>query len=145
MILKAQELIPFPLELLEAKVEFRLTGSRFFGTHTVKSDYDFFASHCDEAIKTLKDAGFTRILSGYKDRNTVEVWYLIRAGCSCHVQLEIDVELKSKIQQLMKDELPYDLLENMSRRKMLGREIWDWAYQCAELPYKMGRTSRKKA
>ena len=56
------------LSILEnSKFAFQLTGSRFFGNATEKSDWDFFVQNSPEAIDFLRSNNFALITSAHSD------------------------------------------------------------------------------
>ena len=78
--------------------EFYQTGSRFFGTHTSCSDFDFFATHTEELEDSLCSDGFVLDKSGeYNDPSLVCV---LRKG-EVHVQLVLSALVKNNVQSLI--------------------------------------------
>ncbi len=97
-----------PLKVL-GKPHFHLVGSRAVGNDTPESDWDYVASYGDkEALKTLKNLGFTKIealsqpenkygetkSNEYMDYNTQEVWELK----SERLEVALVTSVKAKMQ-----------------------------------------------
>lgn len=109
---------------------FFLTGSRFFGTHTENSDFDFFAHYNIGLIVSLESFGFSRVTDPHSlsmsyinaEQGIVTVFVLD----NCHIQLVKDVEQKKEIQKILKGNLHLikDLLTNKKQAKML----WSFTY-----------------
>lgn len=98
-------------------LEFHLTGSRFFGTATTNSDWDFFVQDGPGVQDKLLWLGFMHLTEhSYKDSNTLEVW---RYTTLVHVQVVKDATLKAKIQKIFKS-------RNILRP---SRKCWDLAYE----------------
>ena len=72
---------------------FHLTGSRFFGTATEKSDTDFVASYSKEVVEWLAEQGYKRIQapSEMYDEGiyTKEVWR--------HDKFNIEIQLTENL------------------------------------------------
>ena len=118
MVISAEEKVfDLPIRSLfyrDDKFVFFLTGSRYFGGSTEKSDYDFFAQHSDELMKALEQTGF-HILSTYfgdstgkllgRDPDIVEVARYqgesLRGPFSIDVQLVHNFERRKKITELL--------------------------------------------
>jgi hypothetical protein len=100
------------LDLMDEKApKLYLTGSRFFGTATEMSDWDFFTGVSMETYVWLKDKKFEAIPFGSDgegnysklDRNTMEVWRLLYHGqTQIDIQLVHDVALKIRVQEAIK-------------------------------------------
>lgn len=60
----------------QSKIEFHLTGSRYFGNAKPTSDWDFFTENDQDTVQWLRDAGFRCIKENhqYKDCQVVSVW-----------------------------------------------------------------------
>lgn len=87
------------LSILEnSAFEFHLTGSRFFGSHQINSDYDFFTENAEDCEEYLIENGF-RTRRTYK--NMVGIAKLYELG-KVQVQLVNGAKLKNKIQDALK-------------------------------------------
>lgn len=82
------------------KFKFYLTGSRYFGSSGLLSDWDFFVEHTDEVKVFLTDLGFENICNKdyLFDRTTV---YTYRYQ-NVDVQLVTNIQVKKKAQLLIK-------------------------------------------
>lgn len=95
-----------PLMLIQTSpFDFTLTGSRFFNTARVDSDWDFFVqedkiSREEKGVRGwLSDNGFFPVpTSRYMDILTIEVWR--KEGCD--VQIVKDANAKVKVQEVLK-------------------------------------------
>lgn len=114
------------LELMEkSEFNFHLTGSRFFGTATEKSDYDFFIED-SEAVRTqlikwrfyIESTGIT-----YADTQTIRIY---KHPDNIHIQLVRNVPLKEKAQSILKDF--YRKGNNYRMTKPQLRRIWDLVF-----------------
>lgn len=86
--------------LYESETTFHLTGSRFFGGNSGRSDYDFFAQTSPEVIVELAGLGFKRTTGTYYSDPLVQsVWY--QEVANVHVQLVSDVDAKIAVQHLL--------------------------------------------
>lgn len=124
----------------EMSLNFYLTGSFYFRTHTVDSDVDLFININSPNIeKILVEQGFkcltTAEMKYYVDSNTASVYR--SAKFNCDVQLVNNPELKSLIQ--MKH---YKILKSVSRiGKLERRQFWDLLYtfeNSLQFPVKLG-------
>ena len=121
------------IELALMNERFYLTGSRFFGTATVHSDYDFFTQDSDMVRYRLRTLGFAVLPiseSEYKDVNTVLVMRKMFPGSDIwiDVQLQKDAILKNFVQNQLYEILHYD---NASKARRT--EIWNMLYAAAGL------------
>jgi len=118
------KVVPATIEnLMKSEFTFYLTGSRFFGNVTEKSDWDFFVKDSPEVREFLESICFSYEYqgnSGYKDAFLTTVMYS-RIPRGIHVQLINEVELKVKVQNYLKD-FPWDSIPKENRDA-----IWDWA------------------
>lgn len=74
---------------------FHLTGSRFFGTETENSDWDFFIQMDEKISSELEQKGFRLETESYKeDPNIVQVW----KKENVHIQLVNNVKAKEWVQ-----------------------------------------------
>jgi len=115
--------------------ELYLTGSRFFGTATKGSDWDFMLQ--DEENLThesfLKEMGFKPEDGGrYPDLLTTEVWWCdeLRA----HVQIVKDVRVKLLAQEAIKRTNALAITESYTTRDSFGKRtmrrlVWDLAIE----------------
>jgi hypothetical protein len=80
----------------QSPITFHLTGSRFFGTDTEESDWDFFTQDLPGTRTELHHAGFKLDSESYpNDTNFVAVY----AKDNVHVQLVPDVRMKKCVQE----------------------------------------------
>ena len=83
----------------EERFKFFLTGSRYFGTYTNNSDWDFFVEFSYEVKIWLEKEGFEKKTNtDYDDKTVIEAY---SAG-GVDIQLVTDVELKNTAQELLK-------------------------------------------
>lgn len=106
--------------------EFHCTGSRYFGTATATSDWDFFVQECSEIQKSLIAIGFCRVKNKYTDKNTVCVYQ--HASANVHVQVVKDAALKARIQLAIKENKCFFLLTGS---KPQNRATWDLLFELA--------------
>ena len=114
---------------------FHLTGSRFFGYATSKSDWDFAAQYSPELVRKLRDIGFVSCDRGYVrygDGYTVDVM----EHCDVQVQLRSDLGLTLKVRDLLYNELRGELRAAGHEQR---REAWRLLYGVVELLSKGGR------
>lgn len=107
--------------LATSPFQFHLTGSRYFGTATPNSDWDFFVLDENPLVRFLNESGFTYV-SGhtYSDSNTAAVW----KKDNVHVQVVESVRLKLQAQAIIKS---FNLLK---RDKAFNRLIWNAVFSC---------------
>ena len=79
-----------------------LTGSRFFGTATDKSDFDFFVQYEQNIGLTLARFGFDKLhhMSSYLDKDCESVW--LHQTYPIHIQLSYDVLRRLRARNLLK-------------------------------------------
>jgi hypothetical protein len=80
------------------KEPFTLTGSRFFGGYSERSDWDFFAEYSERLQESLVNFGFT-LTSDYTNMSHVVA---VLAFHGIHVQLVRDAALKCKVQEKLR-------------------------------------------
>lgn len=125
--------VPTALDKIrESSHQFYLTGSRFFGTATEGSDWDFFVKHSEEVALDLHKWGFQLVQGprndNYKDKNTVVVfWHPLHR---VHVQLVHDDVKKEKIQLAMRVHLK-DVIFLVSSKDR-AQQIWNFAFSLLE-------------
>ena len=89
-------------------INFRLTGSRFFGTQHQYSDWDFFTEDTDHTKVLLTTWGFTPVViyQGDATISTVLRWHKARLMEQIHVQLiQPDmIQVKEDAQQIIKNQ-----------------------------------------
>jgi hypothetical protein len=107
-------------QLASSDRTFWLTGSRFFGTHSHNSDYDFFTQHDEDVERYLEmELGFHREWSeSYTDPIAKSCW----RKDNVHVQVVSDADLKLDVQMWLKEHprlLGFD--------KRLNRAVWTTA------------------
>lgn len=115
------------LEILNNSFGFQLTGSRYFGYQSNKSDWDFFVQERPkrEVEKWLISRGFRCISqpTHYKDKMCLTVWRWEDETNQIDVQIVRDAELKQKCQQWL-SHFPYALKETPKHRHAY---FWDLA------------------
>lgn len=124
--------------------QFQLTGSRFFGTDTSFSDWDFFTQDCPGVRLWLKTNGFTMYDggSGYAgDGQCVNV-YVFNDGRDpedmshqIHVQVVKDFDLKQTVQKLLLSLYGPELFPT---DKQLVKSIWKHAFMFHMLGFNTG-------
>ena len=93
----------FPAFIVYSDIEFYLTGSRFWGNNTVKSDWDFFTEYSETTLKYLTDKGFKQITETiYEDIETV----LVMKKDNIDIQLVKNSTKKLKAQMVLKTLFP---------------------------------------
>jgi hypothetical protein len=117
--------------LRQCEVMLHLTGSRYFGGFTVKSDYDFFCADTEENKRIISSLGkwtieeMTLDSITYNDVNTSAVW-IYYAAPNIHVQFVRDVERKLQVQAFLST-FPFHAVTDKKVRKY----IWNWGYRLA--------------
>ena len=113
------------IKLHNAPFTFYLTGSRFFGNITPKSDWDFYASYNKQICEWLNDQGFIQAshhLYG-DDPNCVKVFTNTNAATTpIHVQLVADIKAKHQCQTIL-----INVLKHV-RDKTVARMFWRVAF-----------------
>ncbi len=121
-------------KMMENETEFFLTGSRAFGTSTVKSDFDFFTEHSTSTIVFLENLGFTKLDKYYGDDEDVELfdsrtvtvyrWWGYREG-QVDVQfvknVGVKIDAQAWINRLLKKNRTINYLS-------INRATWELAY-----------------
>lgn len=105
-------------------IQFFLTGSRFFGTATEDSDWDYFTEDTPEARKVLEMEGYAEVYVRIVPGNLRSVYF--HSVSRKHVQLVSNVALKTRIQNAMLR----NGLGPALKHKGLARAIWK---TCEEL------------
>jgi hypothetical protein len=95
---------------------FYLTGSRFFGTETAESDYDYFAEDSEDNRKLLSHNDFIVECETYVGDPIIAIVY---KRDNVHVQLVKDVRAKRWIQDKL---LP--VFMNLKPDKVQARLLW---------------------
>lgn len=110
--------------------EFYLTGSRFFGTSTPNSDWDFFAQDHPAIQGYLENEGFNTISAKHAEKymgisiqGCSQIYRKTFANGSIDVQLQLDVNRKLKAQNILKEFQEFFDLTNKNKRKA----IWERA------------------
>lgn len=128
--------------------KFQLTGSRFFGTSTEKSDWDFFTQDSPGVRLWLTTNGFVDSTggTGYVDDGLcVDVFTFVgeheRFNPSQYIQVQLvkDFSLKQKIQEQLSRMYP-----TFTRDKNLARAIWKGAYEFYSMGHNDGYQSGVK-
>lgn len=108
--------------------EFILTGSRFFGYNTEKSDWDFFTQAPPDPVNLitfLTELGFQSIYrTGYKDREITVVYR--HPTERIDIQVVKDAALKNKIQERLLTLAGIILMRNIP--KDVQSTLWDMMY-----------------
>jgi hypothetical protein len=114
-------------QMATSPIVFHLTGSRYFGNATAKSDWDFFTEYTENTQKFLANLGFVRLaFHGYNDELTAGVWR--HAAEQIDVQLVRDVPLKIKIQEMIYADVGMLVtLRNVTKNEATA--IWDFLYR----------------
>lgn len=126
------------LTMSSSKFNFYLTGSRYFGNATEKSDWEFFVQYDKEIVKYLLDLGFKRNHNekAYDDKGISAVYTFVPSdytGFEDVSQLpeHIDVQLcnqawyKFEVQKYIKHKYLEELIAcDKSKRK----DIWNRTY-----------------
>lgn len=111
-------------------INFHLTGSRFFGTATETSDWDFFAQYCPGNKQFLKSNGFVELTDSsqqYNDQETKCVMRFTNGSLQIDVQLVNDVTKKCRINNAIKHRPDFLRLMN-SIKKEERTAFWDLLY-----------------
>lgn len=104
---------------------FYLTGSKFFGNYTARSDTDYFAEYSEELLQKLickYNFEVDTQETSYHDRNLAAVLY--NNSDNVHIQLVYDVQKKLLIQELIK----HYRLEDRNLPKQHRCGLWNFAY-----------------
>ena len=110
----------------ESEFDFYLTGSRFFNTNKIYSDWDFFTKDCEEVRRFLSNHDFYPVVNEYNDKLTTAVY----RRPFIDVQLVTDVECKRIAQEILRINPPS---ENFVSRT----QTWNFAFSIAEKAIKM--------
>lgn len=113
---------------------FYQTGSRFLGTAKGRSDHDFFALECDEILTLLKLLEFVELKPNQTkyglDPGVKSVWRKAKVD----IQLVEDPELRSKMQNVIKDSgLGKLFIDSSMPKKKVDCIVWRAAWQLAKL------------
>jgi hypothetical protein len=119
-------------ELEFSEFPFHLTGSHYFGTACMGSDVDLFAEDTEEISEFLISIGFKEekkskaINSNPKYHSRIQgVNRVFKHQCRVHVQLVEDANLKTEVQEIIRDR---KLLANV-QNKLDAKKIWDTVYE----------------
>lgn len=137
--------MPRPMDTIKTLIlsahTFFLTGSRFFNTATIWSDWDFYTQDSPEIREWLTFNGFQPInpdfdskASKYGDDPNIAVVYGNgRVTSTVQVQLVKDAALKTQAQSLLfqMPRMAFDLFTDASRNKK-AHDWWKWAYTVIE-------------
>ena len=113
------------------RASFWLTGSRFFGGASFRSDYDFFAQDSVEKRSFLTDLGFVVLNEGEyaEDSNNAIVYRAFVKPNKVDVQLVKSFSLKLKAQEAIKAR---DATLGLS--KLQARRVWKLTYDLLKEP-----------
>ena len=102
---------------------FYLTGSRFFGTETPNSDWDFFVQHQDAVETRLKGMGFvTENLAIYESFGLVTI---LRHNLSdIHIQIVTNAHERQRVQESIRKHLTVPQIKNLFVTKSQAKGIW---------------------
>ena len=114
-----------------SKFDFHLTGSRFFGTQTENSDFDFFVEYSTQVEEYLKENNFFGYNSGYEDTETMMVYNYQVGDTRIDVQLVKNASTKAMIQEVLKS---HPLVVQMMSRGMKDDRtaMWNLMYDLAK-------------
>ena len=104
-----------------SKHEFYLTGSRFFGTQTESSDYDFFVTQSDEVTKELLANGFHLETETYEGDPVLTAVY---RRDNVDVQLVRNAKIKQHVQSKMKPMMQAFGIPESEVDKELQKKLW---------------------
>lgn len=127
--------LPFPVTVISVitalnsfEEEFYLTGSRFFGTETANSDWDFFVSkHYFNVIKKLLNLGFKEIPCekmvdlGYDKNQFSTILELQAVDGVIQIQIIDNIHSKNRVQETIKKEYLFEF-NNMSKSER--KKFW---------------------
>lgn len=112
----------------ESDQEYFLTGSRFFGTHSQSSDYDFFTVYSEKMENDLKALGFTEITNHeYLDDHTFcKIYEFVDRMGTIQIQLVKSemIDAKIRAQKLLKQ---YHDTHQLPTDKESIRLLWQFA------------------
>jgi len=97
--------------------EFHLTGSRFFGTNHVNSDWDFMVKDTPYIGQKLTEIGFVHVPNDYLDPLTVGLYGHTKDNI--HVQTVTNIRLKLMAQEYIKN---HNWLRN--KNKAQQKIVW---------------------
>lgn len=128
------------LDLLNASnFEFQLTGSRFFGGYTEKSDWDFFVQYSPDINEFLKNIGFNIIdisspewedyQLAIEHGKCLNIYFSSDTFKSIHVQVVSNFEHKQMLQQKLFESNWMKVSDKQTRKKM-----WALAYSLLPEP-----------
>jgi hypothetical protein len=112
-----------------------ITGSRYFGTATAASDYDFYTqfpvddfNHYNELVYALENEGFTQIPHAYDKydntkTNDLNVVAIFRCT-NMDIQFVNNVEHKHVVQQALRES---GLLNKLSKKDR--KAAWNFGYR----------------
>jgi len=109
-------------KMAQSQANYYLTGSRFFGTYTVNSDWDFYVADCPEVRKELENLGFTEEKNSYSDGLTSKVY--VHQSANVHVQCVKDIHVKEHVQNslLVTSKKHPSFFKNISKKREY--ELW---------------------
>ena len=134
MILRNKDSILNTLILLhESFIDFRLTGSHFFGGAIPGSDIDFYTEDTRATRAFLKELNFVQLNNGstYDDRSITYVYrYSPTKGDGCNMAKHIDVQLIHPSYIVVKDMAQKTLYRKFGGRGLIGdkqthNELWN--------------------
>lgn len=123
------------LKKLLANERMHLTGSRFLGTHTKNSDWDFVASKASVSDEYLESLGFEPIPGFNKpydlplDHNTIAVWRRASDGVQIDVAIVYSLSAKFDIMRALKADPFLQVLEHsFANNPNVRRKLWNSFY-----------------
>ena len=124
------EVPPIFQAMQDSFLDFRLTGSRYFGLNN-PNDHDYFVQIGSGVNEELTRLGFEQDHDeewSYADFNTAAVW-LYWGSIPIHIQITKDAQLKAKAQAIIK---MFMLPIYMKLEKHQRRSVWESAYMLAK-------------
>ena len=109
---------------------FYQTGSRYFGTETAESDWDFFTAQYDEGgfsthvEEFLQKHGFKRCGKEQAEKYNDNITCGVYEKDNVHVQLVMNINRKIAMQKILKD----TGVLNTRVDKAVAKQLWKVAY-----------------
>jgi hypothetical protein len=139
MLLNMQNIMPSIIsEMRSSLYEFYLTGSRYWGTFTEKSDWDFFVQDSKSVREYLTKRGFTnysRYSEYAADGQCIDVFvyrpFNEPSSDDLSNQVHVQIVLDAKFKQAVQEEL-FRLFPRGFRDKDEASKIWLTAFTLAK-------------
>jgi hypothetical protein len=103
-MIKTTNFVPVLFQMQNSEHVFHLTGSRYFGAHTDKSDWDFFTEASDKVVEWLKILDFYSVFEPYSG-DPFECLVMKNDKENIHVQLVHDVDHKNRAQLFLRNSM----------------------------------------